>query len=107
MAFSMQLAPVKAGHEKRFVYIIRTAVDTARHYTGITSDVASRIDWHNHGPCGCTVHHRPWSLVVAIEFSTEVGRADSRNTSSRDPVGRFQSGTSLGELALHLSSHSP
>ena len=57
--------------EKRFVYVIRSDVDPTRHYTGITSDVAARIEWHNHGPCGCTVHDRPWSLVVAIEFPTE------------------------------------
>lgn len=57
--------------EKRFVYIIRSDVDPSRHYTGISSDVPARLEWHNHGPCGCTVHHRPWSLVVAIEFTTE------------------------------------
>ena len=58
--------------EKRFVYILRSDADPERHYTGITSDVAARLDWHNHGPCGCTVHHRPWSLVVSMEFVTEV-----------------------------------
>jgi putative endonuclease len=59
------------AHEKRFVYIIRSDAHPSRHYTGITSDVAARLEWHNHGPCGCTVHHRPWSLVVAIEFPAE------------------------------------
>lgn len=57
--------------EKRIVYVIRSDADPNRHYTGITSDVASRLDWHNKGPCGCTIHHRPWSLVVAIHFTTE------------------------------------
>jgi len=57
--------------EKRFVYILRSDADQARHYTGITSDVAARLEWHNHGPCGCTVHHRPWLLLVSIEFRTE------------------------------------
>jgi putative endonuclease len=57
--------------EKRFVYILRSDADPARHYTGITSDVTARLEWHNHGPCGCTIHHRPWSLVVSIEFRTE------------------------------------
>lgn len=57
-----------SGSEKRFVYIIRSDTDPARHYTGVTSDVAARLGWHNHGPCGCTVYNRPWSLVVAIEF---------------------------------------
>lgn len=57
--------------EKRFVYIIRSDADPSRHYTGITNDVAARLEWHNHGPCGCTVQNRPWSLVVAIEFLAE------------------------------------
>jgi len=57
--------------EKRFVYILRSDADPNRHYTGITGDIAARLDWHNHGPCGCTVHHRPWSLAVSIEFPTE------------------------------------
>jgi putative endonuclease len=33
--------------------------------------VDERLEWHNHGPCGYTVNHRPWRVVVAIEFSTE------------------------------------
>jgi len=57
--------------EKRFVYTIRSDTDPSRHYTGITGDVAARLEWHNHGPSGCTVNNRPWSLVVAIEFPAE------------------------------------
>lgn len=57
--------------EKRFVYILRSDSDPLRHYTGITSDVAARLEWHNHGPCGCTTHNRPWSLLVSIEFQHE------------------------------------
>lgn len=41
-----------------------------RHYAGLTSDVRSRLVWqHNTGPSGVTRNHRPWSLVVAIEFA--------------------------------------
>jgi predicted GIY-YIG superfamily endonuclease len=54
---------------KRFVYILRSDVDPDRHYIGITSDVEKRLRWHNAGPCGVTVHHRPWSLVVSLEFA--------------------------------------
>jgi predicted GIY-YIG superfamily endonuclease len=60
-----------ATPEKRFVYILRSEADRLRHYTGITSDVDARLDRHNHGPCGCTIHNRPWSLVVSMEFPTE------------------------------------
>jgi len=57
--------------EKRFVYILRSEADPQRHYTGITSDVEARLDWHNQGPCGCTIHHRPWSLIVSMKFRDE------------------------------------
>jgi putative endonuclease len=57
------------GIEKRIVYILRSDVDPARHYVGITNDVAARLGWHNEGPSGHTVRHRPWSLVVSMEFA--------------------------------------
>jgi predicted GIY-YIG superfamily endonuclease len=59
------------GIGKRFVYIVRSDVDPSRHCVGVTSDVDNRLEWHNHGPCGHTAEHRPWSLVVIIEFPTE------------------------------------
>lgn len=33
------------------------------------SDVVERLHWHNSGPSGVTIHHRPWSLVVSLEFA--------------------------------------
>ena len=59
------------GLGKRFVYILRSDADAGQHYVGLTSDIERRLEWHNHGPSGHTRHHRPWSLVVSIEFSTE------------------------------------
>lgn len=59
------------GIGKRFVYILRSESEPQRHYVGISDDPARRLDWHNHGPCGHTVRHRPWSLVVVMEFPTE------------------------------------
>jgi predicted GIY-YIG superfamily endonuclease len=38
---------------------------------GIASHPDERLHWHNEGPCGHTTAHRPWSIVVSIEFSTE------------------------------------
>src|SRR5215831_9538439 len=57
--------------EKRFVYMLRSDSDPSRHYVGITNDLQARLDWHNHGPAGHTRNGRPWSLVVAMEFSSE------------------------------------
>ena len=59
------------GIEKQTVYILRSKTDPSKHYVGITNDLRSRLDWHNHGPAGHTVHYRPWSVVVTIEFPTE------------------------------------
>ena len=59
------------GIGRRFVYILRSESDPARHYVGVTSDVDERLDWHNGGPSGHTVHHRPWQLIVSMEFPTQ------------------------------------
>jgi putative endonuclease len=61
------------GVEKRIVYILRSIADPLRHYVGITNDVKGRLEWHNDGPCGHTINHRPWTLVVSIEFPTDEG----------------------------------
>ncbi len=60
------------GIGKRFVDILQNDFHPERHYTGFTSDVDNRLEWHNHGPHGQTVKHRLWSLLVVIEFATEV-----------------------------------
>ena len=59
------------GTGKRFVYVLRSASNPDRHYVGVTSHVDNRLEWHNHGPCGHTLDHRPWSLVVVMELPTE------------------------------------
>jgi predicted GIY-YIG superfamily endonuclease len=59
------------GIGKRFVYILRRDSDPARHYVGITTDPDRRLEWHNHGLCGDTRSHRPWSLIVVLEFPAE------------------------------------
>jgi predicted GIY-YIG superfamily endonuclease len=59
------------GIGKRFVYVLRSDSDPERHDVGVTSDVDNRLEWHNHGRCGYTIEHRPWSLAVVIEFPSE------------------------------------
>ena len=54
---------------QRFVYILRSDTDPDRHYVGLTGDVGARLHWHNTGPSGVTVAHRPWSVVVSMEFA--------------------------------------
>ena len=59
---------------KRSVYILRSVSDPSRPYVGLTSNVAARLADHNAGRCHHTAKHRPWELVVAVEFANE-GRA--------------------------------
>ena len=33
--------------------------------------IDERLEWHNQGPCGYTRQHRPWSVIVSIEFPDE------------------------------------
>jgi predicted GIY-YIG superfamily endonuclease len=57
------------GIGQRFVYILRSERDPSRHYVGRTANVDERLHWHNTGPSGVTRDHRPWSLLVSLEFA--------------------------------------
>jgi predicted GIY-YIG superfamily endonuclease len=59
------------GIGQRFVYILRSERDPARHYVGRTADVNERLRWHNDGPSGQTIQHRPWRVLVTLEFPSE------------------------------------
>jgi len=54
----------------RFVYILRSEKDN-RPYVGITCDIHQRLSTHNSGGSSYTAPHRPWRLVVSLEFATE------------------------------------
>jgi predicted GIY-YIG superfamily endonuclease len=71
---------------RRFVYNLRSDTEPSRHYVGLTSDVDRRLSWHNTGPSGVTVRHRPWSMVVAIEF-TDASAVAVADSSSPLPAG--------------------
>jgi predicted GIY-YIG superfamily endonuclease len=58
--------------QKRFVYILRGEFNPGRHYVGVTDDVAVRLRWHNAGQNTFTARDRPWSVVVAMEFATQL-----------------------------------
>jgi predicted GIY-YIG superfamily endonuclease len=56
------------GIGRRFVYVLRSDRDPARHYVGSTSDVDERLAWHNGEFAGHTAQHQPWRVIVSIEF---------------------------------------
>jgi putative endonuclease len=54
---------------KHYVYVLESVSTPARHYTGLSSNPVSRLDWHNAGLTSHTSKHRPWKLLVTIEFA--------------------------------------
>ena len=75
MAQLMLVVTVMRGIGARYVYILRSDSDPSRHYVGRTTDVDQRLEWHNAGPSGHTIEHRPWSVVVSLEFPDESAAA--------------------------------
>jgi predicted GIY-YIG superfamily endonuclease len=55
----------------RTVYLIRSISRPERHYIGITSNLAQRLDVHNSGGSRHTMTDRPWRLVSLVEFADE------------------------------------
>ncbi|MSO60647.1 MAG: GIY-YIG nuclease family protein [Acidobacteria bacterium] len=56
---------------KRIVYVLRSEADPTRYYTGLTSDMAARLEDHNAGRCPHTESGRPWIIDVIVEFADE------------------------------------
>ena len=59
------------GVGARFVYILRSESNPDRHYVERIADVDNRLAWHNDGRCGYTRNHRPWLVIVSLEFPNE------------------------------------
>jgi putative endonuclease len=57
--------------DKRFVYVLRSIRDPARHYVGLTTNPTKRLEWHNAGQSVHTARNRPWNMLVLLEFPTE------------------------------------
>jgi putative endonuclease len=52
----------------RTVYVIESEVDATQYYIGLTSNFAARLAAHNAGKSVHTSKHRPWRVVVQVEF---------------------------------------
>lgn len=55
-----------------FVYVLRSQMNSTRHYVGLTEDLDTSMTEHNSGQHGYTRYHRPWNLVVSLSFSSEL-----------------------------------
>lgn len=56
---------------KRIVYVLKSDIDSTRYYTGLTSDMAARLNAHNAGRCPHTASGKPWVIDVIVEFADE------------------------------------
>ena len=59
------------GLPKSIVYVLRSESGPTRYYTGLTSNLALRLDAHNSGKCLHTASGKPWIVDVVVEFSDE------------------------------------
>ena len=56
---------------RQTVYVLKSRVDPARYYTGLTSNLAERVEAHNAGRVPHTPNGRPWDIDVVVEFSDQ------------------------------------
>jgi predicted GIY-YIG superfamily endonuclease len=56
---------------KRIVYVLQSEAEPTRYYTGLTSNLRSRLDDHNAGRCPHTATGRPWRIDMIVKFSDE------------------------------------
>lgn len=53
------------------VYVLKSEEDSTRYYTGLTSNLARRLEAHNAGRVPHTADGKPWIIDVVVEFSDE------------------------------------
>ena len=56
---------------KRIVYVLKSDAANGRYYTGLTSELAARLDAHNTGRVPHTANGKPWIIDVVVEFADE------------------------------------
>ena len=56
---------------KTTVYVLKSVQEPTRYYTGVTSNVRSRLAAHNAGRCSHTSDGRPWQVDVIVRFADE------------------------------------
>jgi predicted GIY-YIG superfamily endonuclease len=56
---------------KCIVYVLKSENAPRRYYTGLTSNLSTRLNAHNAGRCPHTAFGRPWIVDVVVEFTDE------------------------------------
>jgi putative endonuclease len=57
--------------DKTIVYVLRSVSSPTRRYTGLTSEIERRLQWHNAGQNVDTAQDRPWTLFASFHFRQE------------------------------------
>ena len=61
----------QAMKDFHYVYILVSEKEPARHYTGITTDLESRLKIHNSGDLPYSRKYRPWRVETAVAFRSK------------------------------------
>lgn len=70
-----------------YVYILQSAKDPSRHYTGITADLRDRVKRHNAKDVPHTAKYAPWAIKTYVAFS-DASRASSFEKYLKSGSGR-------------------
>ena len=81
---------------KRFVYALRNRDTPPRYYTGLTGNVATRLEAHNAGRCPHASRAGPWAIDVVVEF------ADEERAVTFEKYLKSGSGVAFAHRHLHL-----
>jgi putative endonuclease len=55
--------------DPNIVYVLKSDRHANRYYTGITSDMERRLEFHNAGASRHTASGRPWRVVATVIFA--------------------------------------
>jgi putative endonuclease len=55
----------------KYVYMLQSVDDPARHYTGFTANLKERLARHNAGEVSHTAKFRPWRIITHVAFSDD------------------------------------
>ena len=53
------------------VYVLKNEEQPPRYYTGLTSNLTTRLEAHNAGRVPHTARGKPWSIDAVVEFADE------------------------------------
>jgi putative endonuclease len=53
------------------VYVLKSKAAPTRYYTGLTSNLAQRLDAHNAGRVPHTARYKSWMIDVVVQFGDE------------------------------------